>query len=302
MAFHRLQGNSKFNIKTAAAASSDTLYMDEAVRYLWFSSRNLRENTIRNVWNFLVSYQYDSESIKRDITHGLASNIALNIGEDAFQALADFVKATELRRSSFSIGFTFYYWSEYRKMNEFHANTSTYNRNDHGGYKICELFVPQKHESFKEEIQYYKFIEMSAYDTTMVKVKAYMATKSAKALKAWIALNNRYFIELKYDIKHGDPISTRHFLALFFYTDFTELCTHFSATFRATKQFEQLSSIKARNSTYWWMAKSLREIVELYGDNYYSEYDEEKRTYVGLQGPFYCGLSTVMPFPEFEVR
>eukprot|EP01083_Nonionella_stella_P290695 989121_1 len=111
---------------------------------------------------------------------------------------------------------------------------------------------------------------MAAYDTIMVKVKAYLETKSVKAVKAFIG-----DIKLHYGIEDGEPLLPRLLVALFFYTDFTDLCTHFSATFRATKQFEQLSSIKARNSKYWWMAKSLRELVELYGDHGISgEYDK----------------------------
>eukprot|EP01083_Nonionella_stella_P149683 475759_1 len=113
---------------------------------------------------------------------------------------------------------------------------------------------------------------MAAYDMTMVKVKAYMETKSFKAVKACndgtgMDEIDNMLIVLKYGIEHDDPLLPRHLVALFFYTDFTKLCTHFSATFRATKQFEHLSSIKARNSKYWWMAKSLRELIELYGDH-----------------------------------
>eukprot|EP01083_Nonionella_stella_P249066 861594_1 len=115
---------------------------------------------------------------------------------------------------------------------------------------------------------------MDAYETTMVKVNAYMATESVKEVKACIMRGDVWFIVLKYGIKHGDPLLPRHLLSLFFYTDFTDLCTDFSATFRATKQFEHLSSIKARNSKYWWMAKSLRETVELYGDR--KEFDKYK--------------------------
>eukprot|EP01083_Nonionella_stella_P248199 859586_1 len=297
MAFNVVQNNSKFNIQAAGAVSSDALYMDEAVRYVLLPRKNIDENAIRKFWKFLASQQYDSESIKRDIKHGLTGNIALNIDDkEAFMALVEFVKATELRSSSFNVGLPFYYWPEYQTMDDFDANRNSGNLNDHGGYKISELFVPQRHANFKEEIRNYKFIDMDAYETTMVKVNAFMATESVKALKACTEIKGSItFIVLQYGIQHGDPILPRHLLSLFFYTDFTDLCTDFSATFRAIKQFEQLSSIKARNSKYWWMAKSLREMVELYGV-------ARRRDRGGLKGPFYCGISAVMPFPEFEVR
>eukprot|EP01083_Nonionella_stella_P035993 98196_1 len=177
-------------------------------------------------------------------------------------------RATDLHNSGFNIGLSFYYWPEYETIDEFEGNTSQYNVNDHNGYKIGDLFVAQRHGSFKEESMCYQFITMAAFEMTMTKVKAYMATKGVKALKAWNEGDVDMCIVLKYGIKHGQPLLPRHLLALLFYTDFTELCTHFSATFRATKQFEQLSSIKERNSHYWWMAKSLRETVELYGERY----------------------------------
>eukprot|EP01083_Nonionella_stella_P287534 978756_1 len=147
LAFHRLKNNSKFNIQAAESVSSDILYMDEVFRYLLLSTKHIGETAIRKFWKFLSSQQYDTESLKGDITRGSVGNIALNIEDkDAFSAIVGFFKATELRSSS-------------------------------------------------------------------------------------------------------------------------------------------------SNSNYWWMSKSLREMVELYGDNRYD-----------LKGPFYCGLSVVLPFPEFAIR
>eukprot|EP01083_Nonionella_stella_P229972 813381_1 len=299
LAFNRLQSISKFNIQTAVG-SSDTLYMDEAIRYLLLSPKNINihENAIRKVYQFLTSQQYDSESLKGDIKHGLASHIASNIDKDVFESLAEFVKATELRSSSFNIGLTFYYWPEYANVKV--MNTDQYNVNDHGGYAVSELCVPKKYATFKDEILNYTSIGVVQYDGTLIKVKKYMETESIKSIKAFNEGSDGSFVMLRYNIRHGDPILPRHLAALFLYTDFTDLCTNFSSTFRAIKQFEPLWSIKTRNSNYWWMSKSLRELVELFGER--MELDSEWN-YTGLtDGPFYCGLTTVMPFPEFEVR
>eukprot|EP01083_Nonionella_stella_P135783 413033_1 len=49
--------------------------------------------------------------------------------------------------------------------------------------------------------------------------------------------------------------------------------------------------------------KKFERMVELYGE--YMKWDDdegEDGDWVGLKGPFYCGISAVMPFPEFEVR
>eukprot|EP01083_Nonionella_stella_P001885 5408_1 len=180
-------------------------------------------------------------------------------------------------------------------MDVFDANTWQYNLNDHGGYKVSDLFVPQRHVSFKDEIMAYAFVSIAKYKEIMIKVQEYLKIKSVKQMKAYNESNGDNIV-LHYGIPHGSAFSGRHLLSLFLYTDCTDLCTHFSATFRANKAYEALNAIKARNSHYWWMAKSLRELVELYGEVAKGLGNGD------LKGPFYCGISAVMPFPEFEVR
>eukprot|EP01083_Nonionella_stella_P173475 598520_1 len=302
LSFGRFKTNTKFNIQAAAATdeSSNTVYMDEVVRYLLYSE--VEEDTIRQFAQFVAFHEYDVDSMTEDIKQASPGNIAVNIGDaEVIKALAEFVQASELRSSSFNIGLTFYYWPEYEKMDAFDANTNSSNLNDHGGYEVRDLFVKRRHVSFKEEIMAYAFVSMAKYEVIMTKVKEYLKTNSVKQIKAYNESGEwNLNIVLKYGIPHGSVLFSRHLLALFLYTDCTDLCTHFSATFRANKQYEALSAIKARNSKYWWMAKSLREMVELYGDR--KEWDDDEDEWIGFKGPFYCGLSAVMPFPEFEVR
>eukprot|EP01083_Nonionella_stella_P234825 826319_1 len=133
LAFARFKTNNKFNIQaaTATGGSSNTVYMDEAVRCLLYS--NAHEETIRNFAELIAFHQYDSESMKEDIRHASQGNIAVNIGdEEVVKALDEFIQAAELRSSSFNIGLTFYYWPEYEKMDAFDANTHKFNINDHG--------------------------------------------------------------------------------------------------------------------------------------------------------------------------
>eukprot|EP01083_Nonionella_stella_P064451 167945_1 len=115
---------------------------------------------------------------------------------------------------------------------------------------------------------------MAAYNTTMVKVKAYLETKSVKAVKA---CNKAAFgvIVLKYDIRRGEPLLPRHLVALFFYTDFTDLCTHFSRYLSCDQAIRAVIDYQSTQFTVIWtidyqssyrLSKSLRELVELYGD------------------------------------
>eukprot|EP01083_Nonionella_stella_P237085 832042_1 len=122
--FGRFKTNTKFNMKTAPTGeSSNTVYMDEVVRYLLYSE--VEEDTIRKFTQFISFHQYDLDSLPEDIKQASQGNIAVNIGdEDVIKAIAEFIRATELRSSSFNIGLTFYYWPKYEKMDVFDANTS----------------------------------------------------------------------------------------------------------------------------------------------------------------------------------
>eukprot|EP01083_Nonionella_stella_P289492 985092_1 len=295
LSFGRFKMNTKFNMHPETGTGSvDTVYMDEVMRHLLYS--NIKQVSIKKFAHFVAFHQYCMDSLKEDIKQASHGNIAMYVGDKAvIEAIFEFIEAVELCSSSFNIGLTFYYWPEYEKMDHFDANTDMFNLNDHSGYKVSALFVKQRHVSFKDEIMAYAFISMRQYESIMMKVNEFIKTKSVKAIKAYNEKGMyNHNIVLKYGIPHGSALLSRHLLALFLYTDFTDLCTHFSATFRANKQFEALSAIKARNSKYWWLAKSLRELVELYG--------ESKRGNGNLKGPFYCGVSAVMPFPEFQVR
>ena len=75
------------------------------------------------------------------------------------------------------------------------------------------------------------------------------------------------------------------------YCDYTKHSASFSRSFRKTDEFEGLQSIKQRNSKYFWMAKRLRETVEIYG-----------KSSPWLFGPFYTGISRVINLPYFSIR
>eukprot|EP01083_Nonionella_stella_P120495 361118_1 len=77
--------------------------------------------------------------------------------------------------------------------------------------------------------------------------------------------SDRWGIKLEYEVEKGTRLKFHHLLSLLLYTDYSKLCTAFSSSFRALSPYEPISSIKQRNSNYWWMSKSLRETVQLFG-------------------------------------
>eukprot|EP01083_Nonionella_stella_P086494 240342_1 len=67
--FGRFKTNTKFNMQAAAGESSDTVYMDEVVRYLLYSQ--VEEATIRKFAQFIAFHQYEMDSMTQDIRGGL---------------------------------------------------------------------------------------------------------------------------------------------------------------------------------------------------------------------------------------
>ena len=94
-----------------------------------------------------------------------------------------------------------------------------------------------------------------------------------------------------YGIAEGQPITVEHIQSVLLYTDFTKLCSVFSASFRADHFGESLDSIKARNASWFEMSKLLRETVECFGNTKFQE-----------KGPFYCGVNRLMVVPSFGMR
>merc|ERR1712013_282610 len=115
-----------------------------------------------------------------------------------------------------------------------------------------------------------------------------MGTDDGKAIKC-----KEYKDLLHFGIKHKEPLRAEHLHALFLYTDWTELCTDFSSSFRAIFRGERLKAIKARNSKYFYFSKYLKELVMYFGVDKWSDKSS---------GPFFCGLSVVLNIPQFALR
>ena len=115
-------------------------------------------------------------------------------------------------------------------------------------------------------------------------------------------------IPFHYDIKKGSSLCSHHLLSLLLYTDYTDLSSNFSSSFRKTKTFETLKNIKKRNSAYFFMSKHLRELVEVYGQCSFGEYKGTglvswSSSFINkMSGYFYCGMSVAMNIPSFSMR
>merc|ERR1712013_562027 len=122
-----------------------------------------------------------------------------------------------------------------------------------------------------------------------------MGTDDGKAIKC-----KEYKDLLHFGIKYDEPLCAEHLHALFLYTDWTELCTDFSSSFRAVFRGERLEAIKARNSKYFYFSKYLKELVMYFGANGVGERDLVTKKWKNKSsGPFFCGLSVVLHISQF---
>eukprot|EP01084_Bolivina_argentea_P260799 440550_1 len=304
--------SNKFNIKTDEQIDNQAdddqhedndTYLDALYKHL--KNINIPQIYIDKLYKFIQCEQYDTESIKLDITSNTRNtNIANCVQNDKYiQQIKQFIKGTKISDTSFSIGLRLYYWDYYKHLNQLGLDEQEKNNyNDHSGFDVCDLFISPKYGSFKEEISNYKHFTMEQYKQDVItKVNKYIKTNLFKSTKPAHSSVAAYIIH--YGIKEGDPLSTSHLLGLVFYTDYSELSSHFSATFRKKTAFETIESMKKRNSKYYYLSKYLRECVECYGQSAEGEYSEDSGGYIKqLSGPFYSGISVLLSIPAFNIR
>ncbi len=148
--------------------------------------------------------------------------------------------------------------------------------------------------------------------------KKYIVSRKAKLCRADSDGMIANLKHLQYGIKCNAPLSLLHLQAVICYCDMSKLCTLFSSTFRAIFVGETLSSIKKRNQCFYFLSKYLRECVDYFGKKgkaldvtrhnlsrsalLATSGDWLYRQNLTEQGPFYCGVSSVMSIPAFNMR
>eukprot|EP01084_Bolivina_argentea_P121906 216053_1 len=160
--------NNKYNIlvnedQNGDSNNSDDTFIESLYSYL--RTKNVSENVIKKLGMFIQNEEYETECIEDDIEMGNASNIAGLSGDfKLIQQMREFYAETKLSvyQNLFSIGYRFYYWTYYKYLKEL-PEEQTWNKNDHSGYKICDLYITPKYGSFKEEICHYPHFSLKEY-------------------------------------------------------------------------------------------------------------------------------------------
>eukprot|EP01084_Bolivina_argentea_P298538 514475_1 len=273
--FSSNKNSNKYNIKTfdheeiEKDSFDDITFLDALYSYLQNNqpNQNICVLHIKTLNNIVINNEYDSDTVKYDIVEiNNNGNIAIQLNNDScIQDTKHFITSTAISSASFSIGFRFYYWEYYKKLQcKQITNGDTWNINDHSGYNICDLYIIAKYNSFKEEIAHYRYFSLKRFtNETIIKVNKYMNANIVKGMKAVSKTMARY--AKHYRISVSSPFTFSHLLSLVLYCDYDDLSTDFSSSFRKIKKYETLSNIKKRNSKYYYFSKYLRETVECYG-------------------------------------
>eukprot|EP01083_Nonionella_stella_P310083 1100417_1 len=285
------ENSNKFNIAVAATQKQDdALFLSEL--YFHMRDQKITHSQCELIYNFLRQEEYDSDTVLHDVRN-LKSNILSMVHDEHLrQIVFRFVRNRQISDSAFSTGLIFYYWDYYKSLSEKETKQNdgqlSYNVNDHSGYNVKELYVKRKYKNLKEEMLCH--MERNEYDElVLLKAKQFIDCGEVRKIRA----PSEIFVErhLHYGIQTGEPLRLENLICVIVYCDFSDLCTEFTATFRAVKVNESLHSIKERNRAFWWMSKILRETVQYFGENGYKE-----------KGPFFTGMNCVMIVPSFNIR
>eukprot|EP01083_Nonionella_stella_P275594 936072_1 len=294
--FGRLQNNQKFNLQAQSSDNNqEQTFLDHLVKNLVLEigiahMNHHHKDALLQLKYLMDGEEYDTDAAQYDIDK-CDGNICGRVeNKKCVASIKETMETVHLHSSTFSIGFRFYYWSFYMDKKQMPPNEQrAYNVDDHSGYDLSDLCVKQKYSSFKEEISNYRHLSMNQYQKVVVKADSYKECDIVR--KTQYETDERSFYH--YDIAEDSTLGYEHLISLTFYTDYSDLSTDFSGSFRKTSAFEPLSLVKRRNREYWWLSKLLRETVECFGENR----DDDT-----LYGPFYCGMSCVMIIPEFNIR
>ena len=101
------------------------------------------------------------------------------------------------------------------------------------------------------------------------------------------SIKSDYFrVPQYYNLTRKEPLGIDNVISI---TDYTDLWSELSASFRKINPYKTLSSIISRKGEFWWWSRTLRETVELFSP-----------AYPGIL-PYYTGISVVMTIPTFLI-
>eukprot|EP01084_Bolivina_argentea_P047967 88416_1 len=278
------------------------------------------ETTSQQFADFVAYEEYDTDAIQDDIGMGIygipeQSNIGnCFLDKQTWDGVTNYVYLSKLFEYTFHTGYRMYYWKYYTKKQESNIMVWDDNINNHQNHNVYELCVPQKYTNLKDELLNNNIMTLTEFQfkRCINKANKYIYTEKATTLTATPDYGVQLFEhdrndDLHYGIKAGTPITSHHLLSVIVYTDWPDITSKFTATFRKSNVYDTISQIKQKNAEYANWSRLLRETVELFGFSYSGQYNnnytnQDNKIINRLKGPFFCRMSFTMVLPSFDIR
>eukprot|EP01084_Bolivina_argentea_P020141 37477_1 len=196
----------------------------------------------------------------------------------------------------YATGMRYYYHKRYRNMHTLREKiplsgnlfTDVVDQGncDYSSKPISEWFIIPKYQNLKLEILSNHRVSFSIEQWQNTVIKSELKRKRYKN-----KVNKAFFLWQKaYGFGGQNTIDDRHIQALFLYTNYSDLCTKFTETYRKLSENESDSHLKDRHSYFAHFGKALKECVEVFGVR------KSKHTH------FYHGINRKMVFKKLCER
>jgi len=304
----------KFSVSSVTNAivgfDAHSTFMDRIFAFI--SKRQLDASRVRA---FVVDQHYDSEALNLDLSNVITNPNLIRHADDKVLAAAmrEYIALVKDSARTFATGLIFFYWPNYhpeKGLSDPRYMVDSYgpreNSNAYSGYAVSDLYIDgPRWSTLKEEAIESGHCTLHAFSNIVVfKTEEYLKTDRIRQTRTHGKASYFHYGFDDVNEVHEEsriPISAEHVQSLVLYTDFTALCTAFSATFRPRFLGESLQAIKERNRSFYFMSKLLRETVECFGTKIdvsgwdYGVFRSRTRR-------FYFGMDRQFVVPEYLIR
>ena len=253
------------------------------------AQRNLHDKNDRNNTD---NYEWIKNSIipKMDLSRSSGSKFITKVMDD------DDNENDQARYPKYSSGIRFFYHPYYKNNQARNERIPGYSSMVEYGnsmidpsYTFGYWYVAPKYHSMKDEVTQFAENKLSIiqYKNTMRSALLKFSSMSKHirgASEQW---------EIACEIPRNSPITLQHIIAITLYTDFTNLSSEFTTSFRKLSSSESDESLKSRHRAFGHWARLLRESVEVWGTPFCDALQHKV---------FYHGINKQMVFPGFKQK
>eukprot|EP01084_Bolivina_argentea_P201714 344759_1 len=239
-----------------------------------------------------VAESNDNDTVDDESANIEMEKYSISSNEDIkYEPYSEIPDTETISVGQYSFGQRLYYWEYYKNKNE----KDPFNP----GYKYCDWYINKKYDTFKMEI-------LNKIDINKFNHTRYKATQLLKHSKSLKQIQSREISA--YEIKMKQTLSYDYLMSVIFYTDYTELSSNFSSTFRKISS-ETDESMKKRNSYYCNWSRLLVTTVHAFGSRLNCPYGKSERIkalYHGVSFMYFNAFaarfcSPTSTTPHFEV-